>query len=242
MTALRHASVAAGPETGARERVLRAISRHAPATTTRLATLLGISDTAVRRQVDSLLEAGLIEVRDHVGPRRGRGRPARAYVVSEAGHEALTSDYGHLASEALTFLEETVGPAAVTSFARARVAKLEKRYAAELAALSDTGERVDALVSALTRDGFDASARPIGVPGTGAPMTGIQLCQGHCPVQSVAAEFPQFCDAEAEAFSRLLGVHVQRLATLAHGDHVCTTFIPTEPATSSAIPTERSDR
>jgi predicted ArsR family transcriptional regulator len=44
----------------------------------------------------------------------------------------------------------------------------------------------------------------------------------------VAREFPQFCDAETEAFSRLLGVHVQRLATLAHGDHVCTTFIPTE--------------
>jgi hypothetical protein len=45
-------------------------------------------------------------------------------------------------------------------------------------------------------------------------------------VQHVAAEFPQFCEAETEAFSRLLGVHVQRLATLAHGDHVCTTFVP----------------
>ena len=45
-------------------------------------------------------------------------------------------------------------------------------------------------------------------------------------MQHVAAEFPQFCDAETDAFSRLLGVHVQRLATLAHGEHVCTTFIP----------------
>jgi predicted ArsR family transcriptional regulator len=43
----------------------------------------------------------------------------------------------------------------------------------------------------------------------------------------VAAEFPQLCEAETEAFSRLLGVHVQRLATLAHGDHVCTTHVPT---------------
>jgi len=45
-------------------------------------------------------------------------------------------------------------------------------------------------------------------------------------VQHVAAEFPEFCDAETEAFSELLGVHVQRLATLAQGDHVCTTFVP----------------
>jgi predicted ArsR family transcriptional regulator len=62
----------------------------------------------------------------------------------------------------------------------------------------------------------------------------VQLCQGHCPVQHVATEFPALCEAETEAFSRLLGVHVQRLATLAHGDHVCTTFVPT--------PTERPSR
>ena len=53
-------------------------------------------------------------------------------------------------------------------------------------------------------------------------------------MQHVAAEFPQFCDAETDAFSRLLGVHVQRLATLAHGEHVCTTFIPT-PAVPATV-------
>ena len=229
-------SVAVGaPETGARRRVLRAISQHAPVTTTRLAELLALSDTAVRRQIDSLVESGLIEAREAPSPRRGRGRPARAYVVSDTGHEALTSDYGHLASEALSFLEATAGPEAVTAFARARVAKLEARYAGELAPITDPGDRVETLVSLLSRDGFDASARPIGIPGSDAPLTGIQLCQGHCPVQTVAAAFPQFCDAEAEAFSRLLGVHVQRLATLAHGDHVCTTFIPTStPETTEA--------
>lgn len=225
---------AAAPESGARERVLRAVSRHAPVTAARLAALLGISDTAVRRQLDALLDGGLVEVRDQIGPRRGRGRPARAYVVSDAGHHELTADYDHLAGEALAFLEETSGPAAVGSFAQARIARLEQRYAAHLAALPTSAERVEALVAALTREGFDASARPVGIPGSAAPRTGIQLCQGHCPVQAVAAQFPQFCDAETEAFSRLLGVHVQRLATLAHGDHVCTTFVPADtPAVTS---------
>jgi predicted ArsR family transcriptional regulator len=51
-------------------------------------------------------------------------------------------------------------------------------------------------------------------------------------VQHVARVFPQLCEAETEAFSDLLGVHVQRLATLAHGDHVCTTFIPLTDASS----------
>jgi hypothetical protein len=42
----------------------------------------------------------------------------------------------------------------------------------------------------------------------------------------VAEGFPQLCEAETQAFSRLLGVHVQRLATLAAGGHVCTTHVP----------------
>jgi len=53
------------------------------------------------------------------------------------------------------------------------------------------------------------------------------LCQHHCPIAHVAAQFPELCEAETKAFSELLGTHVQRLATIAHGDGVCTTFIPT---------------
>jgi hypothetical protein len=41
----------------------------------------------------------------------------------------------------------------------------------------------------------------------------------------VAAEFPQLCEAETEAFGRLLGTPVQRLATIAHGDGICTTHV-----------------
>ncbi|MDK7160631.1 transcriptional regulator, partial [Pauljensenia sp. UMB3104] len=49
---------------------------------------------------------------------------------------------------------------------------------------------------------------------------------GHCPIQNVAGDFPQLCDAETLAFGKLLDVHVQRLSTLAGGGHVCTTHIP----------------
>jgi hypothetical protein len=53
------------------------------------------------------------------------------------------------------------------------------------------------------------------------------LCQHHCPIAHVAAVYPQLCEEETKAFSAVLGTHVQRLATIAHGDGVCTTFIPT---------------
>ena len=107
-----------------------------------------------------------------------------------------------------------------------------------------SGERVRALADALSADGYAASASAAPAP-TPAPAPadaaagatavagqaaaalagGEQLCQHHCPVAHVAEEFPQLCEAETEAFSRLLGRPVQRLATIAHGDGICTTHV-----------------
>jgi len=225
-------------ESRTRDRVLHAISEHGPVTAAALADELGLGAPAVRRHLDNLVDAGLIAEREPAPGHRGRGRPARAYVLSEAGHTALASDYDDLATQALRYLAAEAGEGAVRRFAEARVGELEQRYAAELAAAgTDAKARVDVLVGALTRDGFAASARPVGGPGTQSQLTGIQLCQGHCPVQHAAREFPQFCDAETDAFSRLLGAHVQRLATLAHGDHVCTTFVPTSTVVQASAVT-----
>jgi predicted ArsR family transcriptional regulator len=235
-----------GLEARTRDRVQQAISEQGPLTAAALASRLGLTPAAVRRHLDLLAEKGAIQEREpaisgSAGP--GRGRPARAYILSEAGHAGLGSD--HVATSALRFLAEHVGEAAVSEFARERTTELEARYALLLAESGDdVAARAQALATALTADGFAASTRPVGV---GAPLAGVQLCQGHYPVQHVAAEFPQFCDAETDAFSRLLGVHVQRLATLAHGEHVCTTFIPMSAVpiktpTGSTISDERSSQ
>lgn len=250
-------------ESRTRSRVLHMVSADGPITAAELGRHLDLTPAAVRRHLDALVDQGAIEPHEPAAGRRGRGRPARAYVVSGAGHDVLDADYDAMAVDVLRYLAEHAGPEAVGDFARGRVAGLERRYAAHLAAAgTDPTARVRALVEALTADGYAASARPVGpVPtgsasgparpasvvgtrvsagavvsaGSGAPtatgertpLSGIQLCQGHCPVQHVAEEFPAFCEAETDAFSRLLGVHVQRLATLAGGHHVCTTFVPT---------------
>ena len=211
-------------ESRTRSRVLHMVSADGPITAAELGRHLDLTPAAVRRHLDALVEQGAVVPHEPVGGRRGRGRPARPYSFWVAGHSALEADYDSLAVEVLRYLEAHGGPAAVRDFARSRIGALAERYAARLAdAGDDPAARTAVLVEALSEDGFAATARPV---GAGA-LTGVQLCQGHCPVQHVATEFPAFCEAETDAFSRLLGVHVQRLATLAGGHHVCTTFVPT---------------
>ena len=93
------------------------------------------------------------------------------------------------------------------------------------------------LARVFTDEGYAAGVREL--PVVNGQSAGEQLCQQHCPVSHVAHEFPQLCEAETQAISRVLGRHVQRLATIAHGDGVCTTCIPDLPTTSTTSSTEK---
>ena len=191
-----------------------------PVTAAALGSTLGLTPAAVRRHLDHLLDEGMIETRKaRVYGSRGRGRPAKLFAITDAGRSAFEHAYDDLAASALRFLAETSGPEAVTEFARRQLADLESRYAPVVGA-APPEQRVQALAQALSADGYAASTTR--TPGGG---TGDQLCQHHCPVAHVAAEFPELCEAETEVFSRLLGTPVQRLATIARGDGVCTTHV-----------------
>ena len=205
---------------GTRERVARSILENGPSTAAALGQRLGLTSAAVRRHLDILLGDGMIEAREpRVYGHRGRGRPAKVFAVTEAGRDAFEQAYDDLAVGAMRFLAETGGKSLVAEFARRRVADLEERYR-PLVDAAKPEDQAAALAKALSADGYAASAQ---AAPTGA---GEQLCQHHCPVAHVAEQFPQLCEAETEVFARLLGTHVQRLATIAHGDGVCTTHIP----------------
>lgn len=209
-------------DVGTRQLVLDLIIEKGPITAASLATILGLTPAAVRRHLMFLENNSQIENLETTdGQPRGRGRPARHYVATDTGRATLPEGYSHIAKKALEFLQQVAGSQAIEDFASRHSREIERRYAPVVhAAGEDCEARVVALADALAQDGYAATVRQ-----TGRGLA-LQLCQGSCPVQKIAHIYPQLCEAETQAFARLLDTHVQRLATLADGDHVCTTCVP----------------
>lgn len=209
-----------------RARVVQTILQSGPSTAADLAAALDLTPAAVRRHLDQLVEEQVVVASEQrIRGARGRGRPARVFALTETGREQFDHTYDDLAVQALRFLAETGGDDAVLEFARRRVAFIERDFSRVRDEAPDLSP-AEVLATVLTEEGYAASVRE-------SPV-GEQLCQQHCPVSHVAHEFPQLCEAETEAISAVLGRHVQRLATIAHGDGVCTTCIPTARPSSPA--------
>ncbi len=142
-------------------------------------------------------------------------------MLTDAGRDSFDQQYDDLAVQAMRFLAETGGEQAVREFAHRRALFIKQGFE-KVSAASPELSPAQVLAQVFSDNGYAASV-------TQLPVVGEQLCQQHCPVSHVAHEFPQLCEAETAAIGEVLGTHVQRLATIAHGDGVCTTCIP-DPA------------
>ena len=199
-----------------RDAVARSVLENGPSTAVVLGERLGLTPAGIRRHLDLLVGDGILEAREpHQAVSRGRGRPSKVFVMTDSGREKFEHSYDDLAVAALKFMSAQSGEHLVKAFAQSRADDIERKATI---ALSKRSNKTEALASFLTEQGYASSVE--------SRQMGEELCQHHCPIAHVAAEFPQLCEAETEAFSRVLGTHVQRLATIAHGDGVCTTYIP----------------
>lgn len=224
---LRNTSVVKKGEDRTRDLVARAILENGPATAVDLAARLEITPAGIRRHLDNLIEEGVLTAREPfqtANDSRGRGRPSKVFVMTDVGREKFEHTYDDLAVSALRFMAtkstKSMGAEAslVKEFARNRAEEITKRAAQILANKKNLNQKSEALAAFLSTDGYAANSH--------SREGGEELCQNHCPIAHVAAQFPELCEEETKAFSELLGTHVQRLATIAHGDGVCTTFIP----------------
>ncbi|MGH3370645.1 MAG: helix-turn-helix transcriptional regulator, partial [Nocardioidaceae bacterium] len=150
---------ARGGDAPTRERVARSVLENGPSTAAALAQRLHLTPAAVRRHLDHLIEEGAVEAREpRVHGVRGRGRPAKVFALTEAGRDRFDQQYDDLAAQALRFLSETGGDAAVKEFARRRVATIESDFR-QIVSREPALSRSEAVAQALTKGGYAASVR-----------------------------------------------------------------------------------
>lgn len=219
-----NAAPAASTEGQTRAAVVRLLLESGPITAGEIGERLGLSAAGVRRHLDALIDAGDAVAHPAAAwQHHGRGRPAKRFQLTADGRAKLNHAYDDLASAAMRQLREIGGDEAVRTFARRRIDTILGDLTIG-APQDDLPAAVGQVADALTRAGYAASTQKVG--GSGGFLQGVQICQHHCPVSHVAAEFPELCEAEQQAFAAVLGTHVQRLATIANGDCACTTHVP----------------
>jgi predicted ArsR family transcriptional regulator len=147
------------------------------------------------------------------------------FSLTAEGRTQFAHNYDNLALEALNALHQIGGKGAINDFAKAQAAGLVTRIssAASYKKSQPIEDRAAVTAEVLNEEGYAAT-----VEEAHGPVGGLQLCQHNCPIEHAASEHPEICEQETIALGEVLGVHVTRIATIAAGDGVCTTLIPTQ--------------
>jgi len=113
-----------------RDQIARTILENGPATAVVLAKKLSITPAGIRRHLDSLISEGVLMARDpYQSKERGRGRPSKVFVMTDAGREKFEHSYDDLAVAALKFMSSKNGEHLVNEFAMSRAEELTRKGA-----------------------------------------------------------------------------------------------------------------
>ncbi|MFN3337825.1 MAG: helix-turn-helix transcriptional regulator [Thermomicrobium sp.] len=207
-----------------REQLLTLLKKSEGLTADQLARMLGITSMAVRKHLTALERDGLVTASLL---RRKIGRPARLYRLSAQADALFPQQYDAMLTDVLRDLAALDGPAKVDLLLRRRIERAGQMLARELEGTPTLRERVRKLAETLDALGYYT---------TWEQLDGetFRLCQYHCPIRQVAANFPTICDAEAELYRALLRADIERRCLLASGDPCCSYLIRAPQAVTIA--------
>jgi predicted ArsR family transcriptional regulator len=203
-------------------RVVAALLDKGAATAGELASELNLTAAAIRHHLDWLLAKDYVTASDQpaFGPRVSptRGRPSRYFGLTASGRQAFDQRYDDLAHAALNWALEVHGKDAIRQIAEIQMKNQKEEWIKAIDEKSTLRVKATQLTEALTQDGYAAS-----VGETDGPV--VQLSFHRCPIENIAKEFPEICEAEMCAIGETLGAHVTRIATIAAGAEICTAIV-----------------
>jgi predicted ArsR family transcriptional regulator len=195
-----------------RKRLLRHLLRHkGGATIDELAAALGVTRTAVRQHLASLMRDGLV---GQGAERASGGRPLRLYVLTDEGREVFPRRYSWFARLLVESMAREHGAAGL----RTRFGRIAATVVAQLPQHVPAGasrrEKVEALSGLMDELGYDArKVRDVG----GAPTIEADNCVFH----ELAQRDPAICQFDLALLTGYTGSKVELHECMAKGGHVC---------------------
>lgn len=195
-----------------RKKLLRHLLRNkSGATVDQLAQALGVTRTAVRQHLASLMRDALVAPGE-VCP--SGGRPKQLFVLTDAGKEAFPRHYSWFAQMLVEAITKEHGAAGLRTrlgrIAAAVVAQMQRRPADS----QSRRQKVEQLSGLMDELGYDAHvAHDLG----GAPTIEADNCIFH----ELATKHPDICQFDLSLLSGYTGSKVELHECMARGGHVC---------------------
>lgn len=172
-------------------------------------TALGVTTTAVRQQLTTLMVEGLLTA---TNVREKRGRPHAMYHLSEKGQAFFARGYEDLA---LVLLEEVLRlkePESAQRLLQRVSTRLAAQYAEQIHA-AGLADRLQELVALLEKRGILSKVEEVD--------SAFVLIEYGCPYYGLAREHREVCGMEVEAMEQALGSPVTLCQSQLDGHHGC---------------------
>lgn len=189
--------------------ILEYLLRNGSAGIKELEDTLGVTATAVRQQLRSLMSEGLVAVSKN---RQGVGRPRNIYTLTERSHGLFACYCDELALSLIHELLETEGTDKLRYLLNRVGDKLALQYSRQITGEA-LGDRVRDLSMLLDRRGIRADFE--------LRDETIILHEYNCPYHDLASVHRDVCEMERSAFSQALGAKVVLGNCIQDGHHSC---------------------
>lgn len=197
-----------------RKNVLYSLKTKGPLSTKELSTILGITEMAVRRHLQSLELDGLVE---SAMIRQPMGRPVYRFSLTTQADDVFTKNYHLLTLDLLNELVDESGEDFVDLLFERRNNKLINKYKLSLEG-KDLPGKVAALTEIQNNNGYMANWEQIN--------DGEYRIQEHnCPIAQIANQYDHACHCEINLFKTLLQADVQRTECIAKNGNKCVYLI-----------------
>jgi len=189
--------------------VLSILQRQGAVTIKSLEASLGVTATAVRQQIASLLAEGYIQQEIK---RAGRGRPRYIYSLTPKGRALFPHHYDEFTNSLLREILISEGPAKVQELLGRLSQRMAAQYEGQLAGLS-ASERVTKFTELLNAKGILAEVK--------IEPDGVMFHEYTCPYYELARENRAICDMEGDMIAHAMKQQVELVACTLDGHHGC---------------------